>query len=221
MSAAGEAGERAWAAICEAYWYPLYAFVRRKGKGPQEAKDSVQGFFAHLIASNACGAADRARGRFRTFLLTALQNYLIGVTRHENRRKRGGGTVHCSLDFTDAEGRYINEPVETATPERLFEREWAWGVIERVVGNLRSEFEMAGDGRRFELMSAHLVDPEAALPYPELAGQLGMTVGATKTAMHRFRLRFREQFRTALAADRGAEEDVDEEVRHLFRVLAG
>lgn len=206
--------------LCRSYWYPLYAYVRRKGHGPEEAKDLTQGFFAQLIERKLYQSADRNRGKFRTFLLSSLQNYLHNQARDARAQKRGGGAAVASLDFQDAEGRYLNEPAHEATPERLFEREWACSLLARVLEQLRGEFATSGQENRFAILSAHLVEPEKATSYASLAGEAGMSEGAVKTAMHRLRRRYRQLYHDEIAALVGGDEEVDEEFRHMVAVLA-
>ncbi|MEW6302818.1 MAG: sigma-70 family RNA polymerase sigma factor [Verrucomicrobiota bacterium] len=207
-------------ALCLTYWYPLYAFVRRKGHPPDEAKDLTQEFFAQLIEKKLYQAADRSRGKFRTFLLTALQNFLNNQARKANAQKRGGGAQVCSLDFQDAEGRYVHEPSHALTPEKLFEREWANTLLRQVLTRLREEFIVSGQAERFDALSAHLVEPDSSASYSELAARLHMTEGAVKTAMHRLRRRYRELYRQEIARVVGDDAEVDEEIRHLVSALA-
>jgi RNA polymerase sigma factor (sigma-70 family) len=206
--------------LCRSYWYPLYAYARRRGHGPEEAKDLTQGFFVHLIEKKLYQSADRARGRFRTFLLSSLQNYLMNHQRDASAQKRGGGVPVMSLDFQDAEGRYLNEPVHDASPDKLFEREWACSLLQRVLERLRGEYAASGQEERFSAMSAHLVEPENATSYAVVAGELGLSEGAVKTAMHRLRRRYRQLYREEIAALVGSDEEVDEELRHMAVVLA-
>jgi RNA polymerase sigma-70 factor (ECF subfamily) len=205
--------------LCQAYWFPLYAYVRRLGRSAEDASDLTQEFFARVLEKKTLKVADQERGKFRTFLLTALKNFLAKEHEKANRQKRGGGATHLSLDFQDAEGRFIQEPSHDCAPDRLFEREWAKALLERVLLRLRDEFSTAGQPERFTLLSAHLVEPEECGSYADTAAKLKMSEGAVKTAMHRLRARYRELYREEIAAQVGSPEEVEAEIQHLFRTL--
>lgn len=215
----GEGAAEALERLCESYWYPLYAYVRRFGNGPEEAKDLTQGFFEQLLEKKTYKVADRSRGKFRTFLLTSLKNHLAKEHQKATRQKRGGTATHYSLDFQDAEGRYVAEPSHETTPERLFEREWAKALMGRVLAHLQAEYASNGQGDRFEALSAHLVQPEGNESYAEMAARLGLSLAVIKTSMHRLRARFRELYREEIAVLVGEPEEVDDEIRHLFQTL--
>jgi DNA-directed RNA polymerase specialized sigma24 family protein len=153
-----ERAREALARLCNGYWYPLYAFVRRRGHDADEAMDLVQGYFARLLEKGVLAAADPARGRFRSFLMTDCQHYLTHHRRHESAQKRGGGIRPVSIDSRDAEGRFLREPADDdLTPERLFERAWAMTLLERVVAQLREEFEAAGRAAAFDRLKPVLL----------------------------------------------------------------
>ena len=215
----GEGAAEALAQLCETYWYPLYAYARRFGNGPEEARDLTQGFFEQLLAKKTFKVADRNRGKFRTFLLTSLKNHLAKEHQKATRQKRGGTATHFSLDFQDAEGRYVAEPSHETTPEKLFEREWAKALLGRVLAHLRAEYEVSGNAERFDVLSAHLVQPEGNESYQDLAEKLGLSLAVIKTSMHRLRARFRDLYRDEIAALVGSPEEVDAEIRHLFQTL--
>ena len=150
--AGGEDGAReALEYLCRTYWYPLYSYVRRGGKGVEEAKDLTQGFFLHLLEGDVIAAADADRGRFRTFLLTALKNYVAGDWRRQQAQKRGGGAEVFSLDEDEAEGRFQVEPEDGLSADVVFDQRWARALLERVFVRMREEFERAGKGERFEV----------------------------------------------------------------------
>lgn len=174
-----------------------------------------------MLEKKILKVADRQRGKFRTFLLTSLKNFLAKEHEKSTRQKRGGGATHLSLDFQDAEGRYLHEPSHDASPDRLFEREWAKVLLQRVLVRLREEFVRAGQGGRFDALSPHLVEPDEASTYADTAAKLGLSEGAVKVAMHRLRGRFRELYREEIAALVGGPEEVDAEIQHLFRTLEG
>ena len=205
--------------LCQTYWYPLYAYVRRTGRPSDEARDLTQEFFSRLLAKKTLKVADKNRGKFRTFLLTALKNFLAKEHEKSIRQKRGGGATHLSLDFQDAEGRYLHEPSHDSAPDRLFEREWAKALLQRVLMRLRDEFAAAGQRERFEALSAHLVEPDESDSYAGTALKLGMSEGSVKTAMHRLRGRFRELYRQEIAAVVAGPEEIEAEIQHLFRTL--
>lgn len=205
--------------LCAAYWYPLYAFARRTGRDAQEAEDSVQEFFANVIERNAVAAADPGRGRFRDFLLAAFRNHLRNEAESASAIKRGGGRLTLSLDAGAAEGRFLAEPRHDATPGRLYERDWAIAVLERVLAGLRRSYASAGKERLFGVLRETIAGGERAL-HASRAEALGMTPGALKVAAHRLRQRYRQALRNEIAATLADGEDVDDEIRALFATLA-
>lgn len=216
----GEGAAEALEKLCESYWYPLYAYVRRFGNGPEEARDLTQGFFEHLLEKKSYKVVDRNRGKFRTFLLTSLKNYLAKEHQKATRQKRGGTATHYSLDFQDAEGRYVAEQGHEATPEKLYEQEWTKALLGRVLEHLHAEYVSNGQEERFDALSARLVQPEGHESYSDLAERLGLSLAVIKTSMHRLRTRFRELYREEIASLVGSPDEVDDEIRHLFRSVA-
>ena len=206
--------------LCRAYWFPLYACVRRRGHEAEEARDLTQSFFAVLLEKNYVAAADARRGRFRTFLLTSLGNFLANEWKRGHRQKRGGGAALFSLDETDAEGRYLIEPADDLTPEKMFDRRWAGAVLDAVFAQLRREFEDAGRGQKFDDLKAHLLGGTEALSYAELAARMGVSETGARTVVHRLRKRFRALVRAEIAQTVAHPDDVDDEIRHLFQSLA-
>jgi len=209
---------QALAELCRAYWYPVYAYVRRRGHDHHAAQDLTQAFFARLLEKNDLAAADRTRGRFRSYLLTACQHFLANEHDRETARKRGGGKAHLPLDFAGADGRYSREPADEATPERVFDRRWALELLDRAVGELRSEYEQSGRAKLFDALKDCLAG-KAEVAYADLARQLGMTEGAVKVAVHRLRQRYRDRLREAIADTVATPEEVDDEIRDLFAAL--
>lgn len=208
--------------LCAAYWYPLYAYVRRSGRDAEEARDLTQGFFAHIIEKNIFAQADRERGRLRTFLLMALQHFLRDDWRKGQKLKRGGGATLLSIDEVLAEERYAREPADALTPERIFERRWALELLERTLLGLRQEYAGAGKAAVFDALKYHLA-PDGSEPSSEDAGAtLGLTAGAVRVAVSRLRARYRERLLREVAAslDVATEAEVDEEIDALFRALA-
>jgi len=206
--------------LCLAYWRPLYFYVRRQGYDEHEAKDLTQEFFARLLEKSVLSTVERGRGRFRYFLQTALKHFLANEWNRSQRQKRGGGSVVFSLDAQPEEDRYRLEPAENTSADKLFDRRWAQTVFERVLERLRAEHEARGKSVRFEELQAFLIDDPDAARYLEIAGRLGMTEGAVKSAVHRLRQRARELFREEIAHTVVTAEEIDDEIRHLFAALA-
>jgi DNA-directed RNA polymerase specialized sigma24 family protein len=211
---------RALAELCGAYWYPIYAFVRRKGHAPHDAQDLTQEFFARLIEKNSVGSADRSKGRFRSFLLGALEHFLAKEWRDARRLKRGGGRALLSLDEESAEARYRLEPADPATPERLFERRWALTLLEHSLERLGHECAAEGKGRLFEAVKGLLAGERTPGGYPVLARELGMSEGALMTAVHRLRKRYGNLLRDEIARTVSGPDEIEAELRQLFAALA-
>jgi RNA polymerase sigma-70 factor (ECF subfamily) len=202
--------------LCDLYWYPLYAYVRRRGHGADEAHDLTQEFFARLLEKDFLAAVDRGKGRFRAFLLAACNHFLANERDRARAKKRGGGRPVLSLD--DAEGRYRTEPAGGLTPEKLFERRWAMALLQQVMTRLRDEFEAKGKGRQFDGLRGFLVGEKGA-GYRRAAEELALSEGAVKVAVHRLRQRYRELLYEEIARTVGAPDEVEEEVRALFAAL--
>ena len=204
--------------LCRVYWYPLYAFVRRKGHSPHDAQDLTQEFFARLIEKNSVRAADRNKGRFRTFLLGALDHFLANEWRDARRIKRGGGKLLLSLDDT-AEERYRLEPADTATPERLYERRWALTLLEQSLARLGEECAAEGKRALFDAVKGLLAGERLPGGYSDLAKERQMSEGALMTAVHRLRRRYGELLRAEIAQTVSSPGEVEAELRHLFTAL--
>jgi RNA polymerase sigma-70 factor (ECF subfamily) len=213
------AARSALAALCEAYWYPLYAYARRWGASPDDARDLTQAFLASLIERRDFGALHPDRGRFRAFLLASLKHFLANDASRRRAAKRGGGVAPLPLAFDEAEGRYGVEPTDPATPERLYERRWALTVIERVLAAVRAEWEQAGREREFDALKGCLLGGAPPGGYAAVAGQLGTTEGAVKAAVHRLRRKFQARLRDDIGATVSDPADVDDEIRYLVRAL--
>ena len=214
---AGDDVEGALAELCRAYWQPLYAFVRRSGHAPEEAEDLTQEFFARLLAKDWLAGVDRAKGRFRAFLLATMKHFLANEWRRTQAQKRGGNTIAVPLD---AEKRYALEPADMLTPERLYERRWALTVIENVFATLRAEMEQAGKRELFETLK-DLLSPDARhISYAEAGARLGLSEDAVKMTIYRLRKRYRDLLRAHIAATVGTNAEIDEEIRDLFRVFS-
>ena len=206
--------------LCQAYWYPLYAYVRRRGHSPEDAKDLTQEFFARLLERNWVGRADQQKGRFRSFLLSAMNHFLADEWDKARAQKRGGGMTPVPLQFDTAETRYGHEPVDNVTPEHSYERRWALTLLEEVLQRLRSEYEQEGRTELFTALHPCLVGDRTAQPYAELATKLGVSEGTVKSAVHRLRQRYRELLRDEIAQTVAELGEVDAELRYLFAVLA-
>ena len=213
-----EAGEEALARLCSLYWYPVFAFVRRQGHSADEAQDLTQGFFTRIIEKGDLGDADRRRGRFRSFLLTACQHFLSNERDHARAQKRGGGNL-ISIDVAAAEGRYERAMAHSETPERLYERQWCLTLLAGVLDGVREDYEAAGKGRVFDRLKAFLTAEEDTGTHAESARSLGMTEAAVKVAVHRLRRRYRDELRRRVADTVASAEDVEDEIRHLLATL--
>ena len=208
------------AALCQTYWYPLYAFIRRRGYTWDQAQDLTQEFFARLLEKDGLRLVDQAKGRFRSFLMAACRNFLANEHDRAQSQKRGGGRVFVPIDAQAAESRFALEPAHNLTPEKSFERRWALALLGEVLGRLRAEFGHASQGGLFDRLKVFLLKQEAAEGgYAGAAQEVGMTPGAVKAAVHRLRRRYRELLREEIARTLADPSEVDEEIRHLFRAL--
>jgi RNA polymerase sigma-70 factor (ECF subfamily) len=212
--------EAALARLCQSYWYPLYAYVRRRGNSSEDAQDLTQSFFASLLEKKYLDRADRERGRFRTFLLRSLENFLHNEWDRAAAQKRGGGHTLVSWDERDAEGRYVNEPVDDSTPEKIFEKRWAATLLELVLKKMREEFIVSGKAELLEAIKPHLWSEGPATSYSQLAVHLNMTVVAVKVTVHRLRHRYRDLLRAEIAHTVATPGEVDDEIRHLIKVMS-
>lgn len=222
LAAQGEQSEianQALSELCANYWYPLYAYARRLGKKPQDAEDLTQEFFARLLAKNYLDAADREKGRLRTFLLTAFKRFLANEWDKDQAQKRGGGQRHLSIDAAWAEERYILEPSDPVTPEHLYEQQWALNLLDRVLHDLQARYEERGNGELFHAVKPSITGDGVNDSYAEIGGQLRMSESAVKVAVHRLRKQYRDLLRTHIATTVVSQENIDEEIRHLFGVF--
>jgi RNA polymerase sigma-70 factor (ECF subfamily) len=211
------ASRAALASLCRSYWYPLYAFVRRRGANAEDARDLTQGFFARLIEKRDLAALAPERGRFRAFLLAALKHYLANEHERASAQKRGGGSAPLSIELAAADSKWRIDPGHALTPERLFEKSWALALLEHTLDGLRAEYETAGKAELFAALKPQLEGSGA--PYAELAQRLGTTEGALKVAAHRLRRRYRERLRAEIGRTVGRPEEVEGEIGDLFRIL--
>lgn len=206
--------------LCQRYWYPLYAYVRRRGYSPEDAEDLTQEFFARLLQHNWVADAQRSKGRFRSFLLMVLNRFLANEWDKIRAQKRGGGVPTIPIHMDTAETRYSLEPATTTTPEQIFERQWALALLDQVLLALRAEYQKGGKSALFDALKPSLVGRSETQPYAELAASLGMTEAAVKVAVHRLRERYRRRLQAEVAHTLASPSEVDSELRHLFRVLA-
>jgi RNA polymerase sigma-70 factor (ECF subfamily) len=210
---------QAMAQLCQTYWYPLYAYVRRKGYQPPDAQDLTQEFFARLLARNYLTGADRSRGKFRSYLLGALEHFLAREWRRAHAEKRGGGRAAFSLDEVDAESRYLLEPAHELTPAKIFDRRWATILLDQAMARLAEECRADGKGELFEAVKPLLSGDSAGVSYAEMARSLEMTEGALKVAVHRLRQRYGEWVRAEIAQTVTGPAELDEELRYLLAAL--
>lgn len=223
--AAGQAGStrssEALQNLCRTYWHPLYAYVRRRGYGIEDAQDLTQGFLAQLLERQSFVRVDPGKGRFRSFLLAALNYYLADERDRARAQKRGGGQPHLSFDAQTAEQRYRLESADSLSPDEVFERQWALALLDQVLVRLEQEFRAADKAALFQRLRGFLVAGTAEESYADAAAELGMTGQAVKKAVHRLRHRYSELFREEIAHTVGTPAEVDEEIRHLCALMAG
>ncbi len=205
--------------LCGAYWYPLYALVRRQGHSPHDAQDLTQEFFARLLQKDYLRAAAREKGRLRTFLAVALKRFLANEWDRLRAQKRGGGVPLISFDATTAEQRYQQEGADTLSPDRIYERQWAMTLLQQALTRLRAEYAAARKEAEFEILKSALTADRGAIPYGDLANSLKTSEGAARVAVHRLRKRFREVFRATIADTVEDAAAVEDELRYVARVL--
>ena len=209
------------AELCRTYWYPLYAFVRRKGYNSHDAQDLIQAFFARLLEKNYVAQADRERGRFRNYLLAAFTHFLNDEWDKARRLKRGGDREILSFDAASADERYRLEPVDYLDAAKLYERRWVTTLFDKVLARLEQEFRDSGKGKLFDALKGSLLADDSGTSYAEAGTGLGMKKDAVKQAVHRMRRRYRELFREEIAQTVAGPGEVEDEVQHLFAVLSG
>jgi len=224
VRAAGKASsphyKEALGTLCRTYWFPLYAFLRRQGHNSNQAEEYTQAFFARLLEKRGLRLADSKRGKFRSFLLASLKNFLADERDRARASKRGGDRKVLSLDFENAESQYTLQPAQQMDPEKLFERSWALTVLEQTMVRLQDESRSTKKCKVFEHLKVYLTADKDSIPYREVADKLKMTEGAVKVAVHRLRHRYRELLRDEIAQTVATEEQIDEEIRDLFAALS-
>ena len=205
--------------LCRTYWYPLYAYVRRKGYSADDAQDLTQEFFARLLARNYLSVADRNKGKFRSFLLGSLEHFLAREWTKAHAQKRGGGQPSFSLDELDAENRYLLEPTHELTAEKIFDRRWATTLLDQAMARLCEECVANHKGDLFQKVESFLSGEKGEASYADVAAALKMSEGAVKVAVHRLRQRYGELVRAEIEETVATVKEVDEELRYLFAVL--
>jgi RNA polymerase sigma factor (sigma-70 family) len=222
LQAGGQTPEGSAAALeklCRTYWYPLYGYVRRRGHDADQAQDLTQEFFAQLLGRRFLDSVGPEKGKFRSFLIASMNNFLANEWDKSRSVKRGGRATVLSLDDGEAEQRFLREPADEATPEKIFERRWAETVLQQVMDKLREEVSASGRPERFDLLKDFLIRDSAKVSYAEVAEKLGLSVSATTSAIFRLRTRFRDLFREEIAQTVATPGEVDEEIRHLISAL--
>jgi RNA polymerase sigma-70 factor (ECF subfamily) len=222
LAAGGSDGPERDAAMelfCRIYWYPVYAFLRRRGSEPEDARDLAQGFFARIIEQRWLAQVRQRETRFSTLLVAILKNFAVEQHRRDVAQKRGGGVVPLSIDLAQAEQWFGAEPSTTETPERIFERRWALAVLDAALGRLRAECQTVGRGRHFDALSAFLSREPAAGEYDRAAAALRLSPKSVAVAVHRLRAQYRAMVREEVAAGLDDPARIDEELRHLAEAL--
>ena len=207
------------AKLCQTYWYPLYVYVRRRGCSAHDSQDLTQEFFAQLLERQSLASANPERGRFRSFILTAMNHFLVSEWNKARAKKRGGGCQTLSLDLAAAEERFDLEPADDSTPDKMFDKQWALTLLNEVLNRLEDEYRREGKSELFTVLKQTLMGVRESQPYEKLATQLEMNEGAIKVAVHRLRKRYRELIRTEIANTLDGQQDIEEEMRHLFGAL--
>jgi DNA-directed RNA polymerase specialized sigma24 family protein len=207
------------ASLCEIYWFPVYAFIRRNGASTEDARDSTQAFFARVLEKESFKGARQDRGRFRAFLLTAVRHFLANQWDAARAQKRGGGQVVLPLEFDDGERRYLLEPADGLTPEHVYERRWALTVLDTALSRVAAKYKDA-DRRELFVALRPLLTGHEPDSYKKTARSLGMTEGALRVALHRLRRQFAGCLREVIGQTVERPEDVDEELQHLLGIVS-
>ena len=223
--AAGHGGSaqasEALAELCRTYWYPLYAYSRRTGCSPEDAQDLTQGFFEHLLENRLLASADAAKGRFRSFLLQCLRNFMATEHAHATRQKRGGGQWVLSLDAAGAEARFGREMADPRTPELLYERNWALEVLDEAMLQVERDFAKSGRERTFQILRPRLQGEQNGFSHAALARELSTSEGTVRVMVHRLRRRYREVLNGVVLRTVSSPAEVEDELRHLLQVVQG
>lgn len=207
--------------LCQTYWFPLYAYLRRRGYDRHQAEDHTQSFFVYLLEKPALSQADPQRGKFRSFLLSSLKHFVADAQDRAQAQKRGGNKRIFSLDFSDGERRYCQEPAHSESPERLLERWWALSVLNRATQRLKTEFKTTQKQALFDRLKDHLVAERGTETYKGIAAEFNMTDTAVRVTAHRLRQRFHALVREEISQTVSQSTDIDEEIQDLFTALSG
>ena len=213
--------DEALARLCEAYWFPLYAFVRRKVRDAEQARDLTQAYFVKLLEKDYLDSVHPEGGRFRSFLLASVKHFLLNEWKAERTQRRGGHATILSLDLDDAENRFLEEPADDENPERLFARRWARTALERTMKRMRSEHDADGKLTEYEALAPFLTAGGSGRSYADVGRRLERSEAAVKMAVHRMRRRFGELLRMEIGRTVTEPEEIDTEIRHLFDALRG
>jgi RNA polymerase sigma factor (sigma-70 family) len=205
--------------LCQTYWHPLYIYVRRRGHSAHDAQDLTQEFFTRLLERESLAGANPERGRFRSFILTAMNHFLVSEWKKARTKKRGGGCLTFSMDWAAAEERFDLEPADNSTPDKIFEKQWALTLLHEVLNRLEAEYRREDKMELFTALKQTLMGARESQPYKELAAKLDTNEGAIKVAVHRLRKRYRELIRAEIANTLDGSQDIAEEMRHLFSAL--
>jgi RNA polymerase sigma factor (sigma-70 family) len=207
--------------LCQIYWFPLYACVRRRVHSPEDAKDLTQAFFLRMLQQQSFANANPDLGRFRSFLLGALNHFLVTEWKRARTQRRGGGRQALSLDWAAAERRFALEPADHATPDKAFDKQWATALLDEVLRQLENEYRRDQKLELFQALKQSLTGPRESPAYAVLATQLGMNEGAVRVAVHRLRKRYRALLQAEIANTVSSPQEVEEEMAHLFRAISG
>lgn len=205
--------------LCRGYWFPLYAYLRRHGYDSHQAEDYTQAFFCRVLEKQVLRLADSKRGRFRSFLLATLKNFLADERDRARAQKRGGGRKLLSIDFNEAENQYALEPADRLSPEKLFDKSWALTVLERTMACLKTELARKNKKELFDHLKIYLTAEKGSIPYRDTAAELNMTEAAVRTAVHRLRRHYRKSLRDEIAQTVATEDQIEEEIDDLFAAL--
>ena len=206
--------------LCRTYWYPLYSFIRRKGRTPEDAQDLTQQFFARLLEKDYLQSVAQEKGKFRTFLLVALKRFLANEWDRQHAQKRGGFAPILSIDQELAESRFRCEPADNDQPDLLFDRQWAVLLLDQTMKRLEEEYVATGRAKLFESLRGLIAKEDSRLPYGQVAAQLNVSEAAIKMAVHRLRARYREILKAQIAETVSTEEEIEEEISHLFAAFS-
>jgi RNA polymerase sigma factor (sigma-70 family) len=223
LRAVGSVGDRsteALSSLCGTYWYPVYAFIRRNGRSPEDASDLTQSFFADVIEKGSLSSVDPNLGRFRTFLLGAVRHFLANDQRRLGALKRGGGVANLSIDVDAAERTFAIEPVHELTPETLFERQWTLQLLDRATRRLEQEYALAGKHDVFGRLRPFLTAEGLDESYTDLAAGWGTTPGAVRVAVHRLRRQFRDALVAEISATVATPAEVEDEIEYLLKTVS-